>query len=127
RTIPPRDWLYNRHLIRRFLSMKVAPGGVGKSSLELVEAVALATGRPLLGVPVPAPLRVWYWCGEDPLEEIERRVAAILVHYRVDPAELEGRLFLDSGRTSEIVIAETTRAGTVLAQPLLEALTDAIE
>ncbi|MFC5552936.1 AAA family ATPase [Methylobacterium iners] len=122
RQIPPRAWLYDRRLIRGFLSTTVAPGGIGKSSLELVEAVALATGRPLLGVPVQAPLRVWYWCGEDPLEEIERRVAAILIRYNTDARELEGRLFLDPGRTSEIVIAQTTRAGTVLAQPVLDAL-----
>lgn len=124
--IPPRAWIYDRRLIRGFISTTVAPGGIGKSSLELVEAVALASGRPLLGVPVTAPCRIWYWCGEDPLEEIERRVAAILLHYRIKPEELEGRLFLDSGRTSEIVIAETTRAGTVLAQPVITALGDTI-
>jgi len=124
--IPPRAWLYDRRLIRGFISTTVAPGGIGKSSLELVEAVALASGRPLLGVPVTTPCRVWYWCGEDPLEEIERRVAAILLHYQIKPEELEGRLFLDSGRTSEIVIAETTRAGTVLAQPVIAALGDTI-
>ncbi|KQO59236.1 hypothetical protein ASF24_13835 [Methylobacterium sp. Leaf86] len=125
--IPPRAWLYDRRLIRGFISTTVAPGGIGKSSLELVEAIALATGRTLLGVPVPVPCRVWYWCGEDPLEEIERRVAAILIRYGIDPAELDGRLFLDSGRTSEIVIAETTRAGTVLAQPVLAALRETID
>lgn len=124
--IPPRAWIYDRRLIRGFISTTVAPGGIGKSSLELVEAIALASGRPLLGVPVTAPYRVWYWCGEDPLEEIERRVAAILLHYGITPEELEGRLFLDSGRTSEIVIAETTRAGTVLAQPVIAALGDTI-
>lgn len=126
RQIPPRAWLYDRRLIRGFLSTTVAPGGIGKSSLELVEAVALASGRPLLGVAVTAPCRVWYWCGEDPLEEIERRVAAICIHYGVQPHEIEGRLYLDSGRTSEIVIAETTRAGTVLAQPVLQALRETI-
>ncbi|TXN27150.1 AAA family ATPase [Methylobacterium sp. WL19] len=127
RKIPPRAWLYDRRLIRGFISTTVAPGGIGKSSLELVEAIALATGRALLGVHVPVPCRVWYWCGEDPLEEIERRVAAILIRYGINPAELDGRLFLDSGRTSEIVIAETTRAGTVLALPVLAALRETID
>ena len=100
--IPVRQWVYGKHLIRRFLSTTVAPGAVGKSSLVLVEAIAMATGRPLLGVAVPKRLRVWYWNGEDPLEEIERRVAAICIHYGIDGRDLEDFLFLDSGRTSSI-------------------------
>ena len=33
KTIPPREWVYGWHYVRRFLSTTVAPGGVGKSSL----------------------------------------------------------------------------------------------
>ncbi|MGH1571377.1 AAA family ATPase [Methylobacterium sp. P31] len=125
-TIPPREWVYGRHLIRRFLSTTVAPGAVGKSSLVLVEAIAMVTGRPLLGVPVPKRLRVWYWNGEDPLEEIERRVAAICLHYGIDGRELEHGLFLDSGRTSSIVIASRTKEGARVAEPVVESLIDTI-
>ncbi|TXM65883.1 AAA family ATPase [Methylobacterium sp. WL12] len=121
-SIPPREWLYSRHLIRRFLSTTVAPGAVGKSSLVLVEAIAMATGRPLLGVTPPGRLRVWYVALEDPLEEIERRGAAICLRYGIEKAELEGRLFLDSGRTSEIVIATTTKDGAKVAEPVVEGL-----
>lgn len=123
-SIPPRDWVYGRHLIRKFLSTTVAPGAVGKSSLVLVEAIAMVTGRPLLGVSVPKRLRVWYWNGEDPLEEIERRVAAICLHYGIDGRELEDGLFLDSGRTSSIVIASRTKEGARVAEPVVEALID---
>ncbi|WP_082173647.1 AAA family ATPase [Methylobacterium platani] len=125
-SIPPRQWLYGQHLIRRFISMTVAPGGLGKSSLVLVEALALATGRPLLGITPPARCRVWVWNGEDPLEEVERRVAAICLHYGISREEIEGWLFLDSGRDSEIILARTTRAGTHLAVPVVEALTHTI-
>lgn len=34
-TIPPREWLYGSRLIRRFVSVLAAPGGVGKSALAL--------------------------------------------------------------------------------------------
>lgn len=124
--IPPREWLYGRHLIRRFLSTTVAPGAAGKTSLLLVEAVAMVTGRALLGVKPGKPLRVWYWNGEDPLEEIERRVAAICIHYGIEPAEIEGRLFLDTGRESEIVLAVNTKDGAQIAQPVVEALSRTI-
>jgi hypothetical protein len=38
-TIPRRQFLYGRHLIRQFVSTTVAPGGIGKSSLGIAEAL----------------------------------------------------------------------------------------
>ncbi|MDN3572085.1 AAA family ATPase [Methylobacterium longum] len=125
-TIPVRQWVYGKHLIRKFLSTTAAPGAVGKSSFKLVESIAMAAGRALLGVAVPKRLRVWYWNGEDPLEEIERRVAAICIHYGIDGRELEGYLFLDSGRTSSIVIASRTKEGAKVAEPLVDKLIEQI-
>ncbi|KAA0113509.1 hypothetical protein CIW48_29580 [Methylobacterium sp. P1-11] len=60
------------------------------------------------------------------MEEIERRVVAICLHYGIKPAEVEGRLFLNSGRTTSIVIATTTREGTKVAEPVVEGLTRAV-
>jgi hypothetical protein len=113
RTITPRDWVYDEHYIKGFLSATVAPGGGGKTSLELVEAVALASGRNLLGPRVTKKYRVWYWNGEEPLVELERRIAAICLHYNITQAELAGYLFLNSGRdpNSKITIAEATNSG----------------
>jgi hypothetical protein len=48
--IPRREFVYGQHLIRKFASAKFAAGGVGKSILALTEALAMATGRPLLGI-----------------------------------------------------------------------------
>ena len=103
--IPMRDWLYGRHYIRRFVSTTIGPGGSGKSSLQLVEGIAMATGRNLLGEQPMEQLRVWYHNGEDPREELERRVAAICLHYGIDPHELEGRFFLTSGVEMPIKVA----------------------
>ena len=125
-TMPRREWIYGHHLIRRFLSTTVAPGAVGKSSLVLVEAIAMVTGRPLLGIASPRCMRVWYVNLEDPLEETERRVAAVCLRYGIPSSEIEGRLFLDSGRSSEIIIATTARDGTKVAEPVVEGLVRAI-
>ena len=121
-TFPRRHWVYGHHMIRRFLSTTVAPGAVGKSSLTMVEAVAMATGRPLLGIHPTGRFKVWIWNGEDPQEELERRVAAICLHYGIAPTELDGQLFLNSGRDTEIVIATTTKSGTVIARPVVDAM-----
>jgi len=120
--IPPRGWVYGRHYIRQFVSTTVAPGGVGKSSLSIVEALAIATGRPLLGITPNERTKVWLWNGEDPLEELQRRVSAAMIQYGIAPAEVEGWLFLDSGRTLEIIIAQQTKGSAELAVPVIEAL-----
>jgi hypothetical protein len=121
-SIPPREWLYGRHYIRRFLSATVAPGAAGKSSLILAEAVAMASGRPLLGVKVQQPLRVWVWNGEDPIEELQRRVGAIMLHFGIDPTEIDGNLFLDSGRVSEMIIASGGPGGALVNSPVVDAV-----
>jgi hypothetical protein len=123
-SIPRREFLYGQHLIRKFASAKFAAGGVGKSILALTEALAMATGRPLLGVTPPKRLRVWYWNGEDPPEETERRIAAICLHFGIRAEELEGWFFADSGRTTPIVIAEQTKNGAIIAKPVVESLVD---
>lgn len=126
RKLPPREWVYGFHYVRQFVSTTVAPGGVGKSSLSIVEALAIATGRPLLGIKPNERTKVWLWNGEDPLEELQRRVGAAMIQYDVDPEEVEGWLFLDSGRTSEIVIATQTKGGAELAVPVIDALEQTI-
>jgi hypothetical protein len=121
-TIPRRQWIYGSHYIRKFLSTTVAPGGVGKSSLNIVEALAIAAGRPLLGLDPDEQTHVWLWNGEDPAEELQRRIMAAALHFGIQREELLGRLFVDSGREVEIVIAEQTRQGVTINAPVIEAV-----
>ena len=125
-SIPRRESLYGGHYVRQFVSTTLAPSKVGKSSLGIVEALAMCTGRPLLGVAVGAPLRVWIWNGEDPLDEINRRVAAAMKLYGVAWADVGGRLFLNSGRDTEIVIGRAARDGAIIAEPVVRALKQTI-
>jgi hypothetical protein len=128
RLIPPRQRLYGHHLIRGFISCTVSPGGLGKSSLALVDAMAMVTGRNLIGDKPARPSRVWYWNLEDPLVEIERKIAAICIHYKISPDEVGGRLFVNSGRDTKIVIAKEERGGThVIVQPVSSALKSEIK
>jgi hypothetical protein len=52
-TFPLWDFLYGKNLLRKTVSATAATGGTGKSSKSIVEALAMTTGRPLLGVAVP--------------------------------------------------------------------------
>lgn len=106
RTIPARSFLYGNHYIRKFASITVAPGGLGKSTLDLVEAIAMATGRDLLGVKPAAMCKVVYFNAEDPFDEIQRRVLAICQHYDIAQSELVGQLFIASGRDQELILSK---------------------
>lgn len=119
-TIPPREWVYDTHLIRKFVSLTVSPGGLGKSSLALVEALSLVIGRPLLADAKTheGPLRVWYWNGEDPQEETKRRVMAACKHYGLSASDLGDRLFTDSGRDMPLVLGQIDRDGITLNEAL---------
>lgn len=125
-TIPPRAWVYGDHLIQRFISTTIAPGGVGKSMLGIVEALAIATGRPLLGVKPVERARVWYWNGEDPVEELDRRIMAACLHYDITKEEIEGWLYVDSGRVTPICVAIQARTETKIAFPVVQDIKETI-
>lgn len=120
--IPTRKELYGRHYYRKFISATVAPSGVGKSSLEIIEALAMASNKPLLGVQPKGASRVWMWNGEDPRDELERRIAAAMMHYGLTREDIGDRLFIDTGREMELILAMEGRDGARIATPVVDAI-----
>lgn len=118
--IPQREFIYGDHYIRKFVSTDISPGGVGKSSLVMAEALAMASGRPLLGIQPPDKVTVAYWNGEDPLDELKRRSAAIIRHYVMDKSQVGNRYRLASGRQMPIVLVTESRGDLVVATPVVE-------
>jgi AAA domain len=105
--IPMRRFLFGQHHIRGSVTLTAGPGGVGKSQLSLLEAVSMASGINLLtNEKLQDQLRVWVWNAEDDVEEMERRVVGICGHYGIDYGELTKRLFLDSGHTLPLELAQ---------------------
>ncbi|MHA3915695.1 AAA family ATPase [Halovulum sp. GXIMD14793] len=125
-TLPPRPWLYGRHLIRKQVSVTVAPGGVGKSSLTICEALAMASGRELLGDWTASNLKVWVYNLEDTRDELDRRIIAAMQHHNVAPDEINGRLYVDTGRERTLSTAIQTRDGIQIIKPEMEALAQEI-
>src|SRR6516164_6050411 len=119
KTIKPRDFLYGYDIVRGYVSGIVSMGGVGKTSEIQVEIAAMVTGRNLLGIKPKCPYRVWYINLEDPLEEIDRRMAAIFQHYGISEQDIGGRFFRDSGRSTEpgkegrFIIAREGKSGNI--------------
>ncbi|WP_192937350.1 AAA family ATPase [Sinorhizobium meliloti] len=120
-TLPQRDWLFGRHYIRRYVTASVGPGGGGKTAHSISEALAMVTGRPLLdaGGPLTKPLRVWWINAEDPQDEIDRRFHAAAKHFSVTNEQIGGRLFTDSGRDQQFVIARQEGRDLKVVEPFI--------
>lgn len=121
-SIEPRRWIYGNHYLRSFVSVLASAGGVGKTSLQIVEALAIVTGRPLLGEPVKEQTNVWLVNLEDPLSEIERRVLAAMKHYGIHADEVRGKLFVNAGRDFSLKFGIQTREGVLPNTKLVEYL-----
>ena len=112
--LPRRKFIYGNHYQRGAVGMTVADGGVGKSTLVIAEGIAMALGRNLLGVPVPKPQEVLYINLEEPADEILRRVYAVCQRYSIEPKELNGRFFYQSGLDHPIIAASMERGRIVV-------------
>ncbi len=97
-TIPQRGWIYGNAIIRKHLSVTVATAGTGKSTKKITDALAMASGRTLLHDKPHGKFRVWLWNGEDPYDELQRRIAAAALHHKLATEDFAERLFVDSGR-----------------------------
>jgi hypothetical protein len=95
--IQRRKWLQGTHYIRGALTCTVGKRGGGKSNRAIIEMISMVTGRDLLntGNMPDRPQRCWY-IGEDPRDEIERRVVAICAFYGITPDDIGDRLLFNS-------------------------------
>ena len=132
RDLPKRGWIYGGHYLTGTVSATVADGNVGKTILALAEAVAITTGRDILGVGhKDAGRRVLFWSGEESRFEIMRRVFAICQHYGINPRELMPNdssqgLFIASGLDSPLCIARAGPHGMTFDAAAAEALKEFI-
>jgi hypothetical protein len=92
--INPRSWLLGNQFCLGFVSSVVAAGGGGKTSLRILQFISMALGRSLCGQHVFRRSRVLLVSLEDDREEIQRRISAVIKHYKIDRKELKGWLIV---------------------------------
>jgi hypothetical protein len=118
--LPRRHWLYGTSYIRGYISVLASAGGVGKTSMTIVEALAMATGRPLLGETVHEQGNVWLINLEDPRSELLMRTLAAMKHYGLSKKDVYGKIFLDGEDDIKMVMAAEGRDGLVTNDALAE-------
>jgi AAA domain len=102
-TIPPRQWLFGGHYVRNCVTATVAPGGFGKTTLTLFEMITMALeGR-----------RVWFISGEDPKDEVDRRIAAHCQHHNINTHQLVQNLYVDDRVSFPLQLGTCPRTAVV--------------
>jgi Bifunctional DNA primase/polymerase, N-terminal/AAA domain/Primase C terminal 1 (PriCT-1) len=115
--MPRREWLIDDMLCRGCLSILAGPPGVSKTTLLLMVALALVTGRDdILGMPVVKRSRVAFWNQEDEYVELERRIVALCLAFDIKNEELldeNGKtiLWLNSGVDAPFFLARAKDRG----------------
>lgn len=104
--IKARPWVAARRLVRRKVALMVSPGGVGKSTLTLQWACAIALGvGAFTGLDVRERTPVLVVNGEDEREEMDMRIGAIAAHHRLDAASVNSGVKMMSGANNPITLA----------------------
>ena len=128
-TIPQRVWLYDKQLMRGTISLIVAPGGAGKSSLVVGMALSMVMAAPLLEKWVPNKRQnVWLWQLEDSTDELARSIQAAVNHYGLSELQLSTGLFVNSALDGTgLCLATQTRDGAKILEPIAEAISEQIK
>ncbi len=108
------------------VAQRVAPGGTGKTTLALWEAVHIVLGIDLYGAKVVTPGWVLYVTAEDPRERLVARLKKICEDMVLTPEQTEkvkrGVLFWDlTGQPAKLAMEAD---GNILATPLAEEIVD---
>lgn len=129
--IPPRRWLYGQELLRGFVTILASPGGVGKSAYTIPVGISVAMKQSLLSPNPDKPARhtrvhvgcaVWFYNLEDPLVELDRRIAAALIQNNIEQHQVNDLIYVDSGREKPLCIGVRDRFGNLKVWPDRSAL-----
>lgn len=122
--IPPREFLYGDIVARKYVSMIIAPAGVGKSIFSMQLAISAASGKPWASWSSKQQnLNVWVYNNEEGNDELIRRLKAIMIENELSKSDFKGNFYIDSGEKQSITIAKVDRDGeSVIATPDYDSL-----
>lgn len=117
--IPPRDWTVPGLLLKRNLTMLVAPPGTGKSLLTLQIAIMVAVGANWGGWTTRKAEKVLVINSEDDNDEMLRRLSMAAQDMGVDPMALAGRLAIAETLDNIVVARLNAHTKSIIRTPLL--------
>jgi hypothetical protein len=124
--IPPRDWIVPGLMMRRHLSVLVAPPASGKSLLTLQLAITIALGLSWGGWIARKPETVIVINVEDDHAEMRRRLAVAAEEMGADQAELVDRIRLMNDAEGLVVTKFDQRTKAVTRTPVVGQLVERV-
>jgi hypothetical protein len=120
KSIPPRDWVIPGLLMRKQVTVLVAPSGAGKSLLTLQVGIACTLHREWAGWRPRRKSRVLVINSEDDIDEMRRRLAAAAHRMDIDQQAIANDFLLADTGNGTIVATFDARKKTLVRTPLLE-------
>jgi len=102
--LTPRPWLVDRTLMHGTVTVLLAAGSAGKSTVSLALAAHVALGREFAGRKVHKACKVIVYNGEDDLMEQSRRLFAVCYSYGLDFNEVKKNVLLLSPREMRLTV-----------------------
>ncbi len=119
--VPKRNWVFDNLALAKNVTVLTAPPGAGKSTFTLEIALSKATGKKILGFEPHGAGNVLLINNEDDMQELTRRMEAIMQHYGItnedlyekdaDGGSVRSRLMIQSGENRPLRIAQRTGGG----------------
>ena len=111
--IPPRPWAYGSFLLSGSAAVIGAVDGGGKGAIAVVMALAMITGKPLLGERVWRAGPVVIVTYEDDEDEWHRRIAAACAHYELDYAHVLANIYFLRKPDGRVSFAAVENGGVI--------------
>lgn len=118
--ISPRPWLVERALLRKAVTLLLAAGSAGKSSLSLALAAHLSLGLDFAGFKTRKGCKTIVYNGEDDVEEQSRRLLAVCMAHGFDFEVVKQNIMLLSSREIKLTLAATEHNRPVRNDTLVE-------
>lgn len=123
--IEPRPWLVERMLMRRNITLLLAAGSAGKSTISLALAAHLSQGLDFAGYKSRGACKTIVYNGEDDLPEQSRRLSAICSHHNLPYGEVKRDLMLLSPEQIKITLARREQYNRVREETIIDHLVKA--
>ena len=118
--IPPRPWIVPAFLLRRNVTVLVAPPGSGKSLFGLQIAMACAANAPFGNMTPRGATRTLIINAEDDIDEASRRRVAAQRVMGLQAADMTGRLLIARDPDDIRIVKIDQRTGMVAQLPLAD-------
>ena len=125
----PPEHIVQDHTLRT-VGAFVGPGGLGKTTLKLCEAVHIVLGRPLYGLEVMRPGPVLYLTAEDEAEIARWRLARIVQDMHLSRPELEhvaANVLIEDATRFPCRFVDADQGGRLIRTRVLDELAEAYQ